>query len=45
MMQNFLNAVKLGIVGYLFLVGLLFLFFVFVKFLLRVFTRTKGPKT
>ncbi len=45
MMQNFLTALKLGIAGYLFLVGLLFAFFAFVKLLLKVFTKTRGPKT
>ncbi len=44
MMQNFLIAVKLGLVGYLFLLGLLLFFFGFVKFLLKVFARAKGPR-
>ncbi|HOJ87568.1 MAG TPA: hypothetical protein PLP64_05715 [Pseudothermotoga sp.] len=42
MIQNFLTALRLGIIGYLFLVGLLFAFFGFVKLLLRIFTKTKG---
>ncbi|HEY8542907.1 MAG TPA: hypothetical protein VIL29_11025 [Pseudothermotoga sp.] len=44
-MENFLTAVKLGIVGYLFLVGLLLVFFVFVKILLKAFTKTRRSKT
>lgn len=44
MMENFLIAVKLGLVGYLFLLGLLLFFFGFVKFLLKVFVKTKGTK-
>lgn len=44
MTQDFLIAVKLGLVGYLFLLGLLLFFFGFVKFLLKVFARTKGTK-
>ncbi|WP_232503679.1 hypothetical protein [Thermotoga profunda] len=45
MMETFLTAVKLGIVGYLFLVGLLLVLFVFVKIFLKAFTKIRKSKT
>ncbi|MEJ5229267.1 MAG: hypothetical protein WHT65_04615 [Pseudothermotoga sp.] len=41
MIKTFLMAAKLGITGYLFLVGLLVAFFLFVKLLLKLFMRNK----
>ncbi|MGJ8454682.1 hypothetical protein ACSFC1_05185 [Pseudothermotoga sp. U03pept] len=41
MIKTFLMALKLGLTGYFFLVGLLVMFFLFVKLLLKLFMRDK----
>lgn len=38
-MNDFLNAIRIGIIGYFFLIGVLFLFFFLTRIFVKLFSR------